>query len=123
MLIITVIAGHPAIICVTRRNSRKIRWASMLIRKRWLPLARREHRRGTCTSVPGRANLLPRNPTILGSFSKEMTRRRIACDARTPNKRAGALELQGTLSGGFGLRDFDFRVSEDSSNQEGGQKS
>ena len=40
-----------------------------------------------------------------------------------PQTNALALELQGTLSGGFGLRDFDFRVSEDSSNQEGGQKS
>src|ERR1700675_3424270 len=89
MSIITVTAGHLANICVTRRNSRRIRWASMLTPKRWLPPARREHRRGTCTSVPGRANLPPRNLTILGSFSKEITRRRIGCDATPPDKHPG----------------------------------
>src|SRR5277367_1912424 len=116
MLITTVTAGHLANICVTRRNSRRIRWASMLTPKRWLPAAWREHRRGTCTSVPGRANLPPRNLTILGSFSKETTRRRIGCDATPPDRHPSALEFYGTPSGAFGLRDYDFWVFENFAN-------
>jgi catechol 2,3-dioxygenase-like lactoylglutathione lyase family enzyme/ketosteroid isomerase-like protein len=58
-------------ICGTRRSSRKIRWTSMSTLTGFWPLAKPEHRHRRCTSVPGRANLLPRNHTILVFFSKE----------------------------------------------------